>query len=118
MGRYCPSRMVEHPKSKSNQPSPRGDGSPCTYILFKNPSEPFLVDFLSLLNGTPGLHFGASIGIYESLFRESGVVTHEALASLLKTCYKSEAVRDEVEAMWEAEGSLAFGDHCNCDQGR
>ena len=74
---------------------------------------PFLGNFLSLLNGTPGLHFGASIGIYESLFRESGVVTHEALASLLKTRYKSEAVRDEVEAMWEAEASLAFGDHCN-----
>ena len=26
---YCPSRMVEHPKSKSIEPSPPGDGSPC-----------------------------------------------------------------------------------------
>ena len=25
----CPSKTVEHPKSKSTQPSPRGDGSPC-----------------------------------------------------------------------------------------
>ena len=27
---YCPSRMVEHPKSKSTKPSPRGHGTPCT----------------------------------------------------------------------------------------
>ena len=27
---YCPSRMVEHPKSKSTEPSPSGDGLPCT----------------------------------------------------------------------------------------
>ena len=27
---YCPSRVVEHPKSKSTKPSPRGHGTPCT----------------------------------------------------------------------------------------
>ena len=27
---YCPSRLVEHPKFKSTEPSPPGDGSPCT----------------------------------------------------------------------------------------
>ena len=26
---YCPSRVVEHPKSKSTKPSPRGHGTPC-----------------------------------------------------------------------------------------
>ena len=32
---YCPSKVVEHPKSKSSEPSPPGDGPPCTspYIL-------------------------------------------------------------------------------------
>ena len=28
---YCPSRVVEHPKSKSTKPSPRGHGTPCMY---------------------------------------------------------------------------------------
>ena len=65
------------------------------------------VDGARLLMDESGRHFGASIGIYESLFRKSGVVTHEALASLLKKWYKSEVVRDEVEAMWEAEVSVA-----------
>ena len=27
---YCQSRVVEHPKSKSTKPSPRGHGTPCT----------------------------------------------------------------------------------------
>ena len=27
---YCPSRMVEHPKSKSTETSPSGYGPPCT----------------------------------------------------------------------------------------
>ena len=40
-------------------------------------------------------------------------MTHEALASLLKKSYKSEIVRDEVEAMWEVEVSEAFTGHCN-----
>ena len=30
---YCPSRMVEHPKSKSTKPSLRGHGTPCTCAL-------------------------------------------------------------------------------------
>ena len=69
------------------------------------------VDGARLLMDESGRHFGASIGIYESLFRKSGVVSHEALASLLKRWYKSEVVRDEVEAMWEAEVSVARIDH-------
>ena len=64
------------------------------------------LDGARLLLDNSGLHFGASIGIYERLFRESGVVTHEALASLLEKSYKSEVVRDEVEAMWETEESV------------
>ena len=31
--RCCPSKTVEHPKSKSTQPSPRGDGSHCSLTL-------------------------------------------------------------------------------------
>ena len=30
---YCLSRMVEHPKSRSTKPSPRGHGTPCTCSL-------------------------------------------------------------------------------------
>ena len=28
---YCPSREVEHPKSKSTKPSSRRHGTPCSY---------------------------------------------------------------------------------------
>ena len=31
--RCCPSKTVEHPKFKSTQPSPRGDGSPCILCM-------------------------------------------------------------------------------------
>ena len=30
---YCPRRMMEHPKSKSTEPSAPGDWPPCKYIL-------------------------------------------------------------------------------------
>ena len=29
---YCPSRVVDHSKSKSTKPSPRAHGTPCMYI--------------------------------------------------------------------------------------
>ena len=34
---YCPSRVVEHPKSKSTKPSLQGHGTPCTvHVLIIN----------------------------------------------------------------------------------
>ena len=34
---YCPSRVAEHPKSKSTKPSPRGHGTPCiSLIIFRH----------------------------------------------------------------------------------
>ena len=39
----------------------------------------------------PGLHFGAAIGIYEKLFRQSGVVTYEALDSLWTKWHRSDS---------------------------
>ena len=38
----------------------------------------------------PGLHFGAAIGIYERLFRQSGVVSYDALASLWTKLHRSD----------------------------
>ena len=37
--RCCPSKTMKHLKSKSTQPSPRGDGSPCTALYWiRSPS--------------------------------------------------------------------------------
>ena len=33
---FCPSRVVEHPKSKSTKPSLRGHGTPCTHLFISS----------------------------------------------------------------------------------
>ena len=43
---YCQSRVVEHPKSKSTKPSPRGHGTPCTEAA---PTRRLLLFFASRL---------------------------------------------------------------------
>ena len=45
--RCCPSKTVEHPKSKSTQPSPLGDGSPCIHQSLLNHSQLTLFNLCS-----------------------------------------------------------------------
>ena len=49
---YCPSRVVEHSKSKSTKPSPRAHGTPCTLGIFYLTKAVYLI-FLESSSRTP-----------------------------------------------------------------
>ena len=50
--RCCQSKTVEHPKSKSTQPGPRGDGSPCIDPCYHRGTGKYMDTFKT--NGSPG----------------------------------------------------------------
>ena len=45
---YCPSRMVEHPKSKSTQPSPSPDAPDCRSAKLRTCNENFTQNYRHL----------------------------------------------------------------------